>query len=116
MLSQVGGDTRSIISDLSSAKDTMIIKFNIHKQIKERLEIDLNNRVTHKPKKGINTYFFGDNRQGKCGVGISDPYVIKPQGIFTNLKVITSGHHHNLGIDSNGVLYSWGRNRFGQLG
>lgn len=40
----------------------VIIKFNLHKQIKEKLEIDLACRVTTKPKKGINTYFFGDNR------------------------------------------------------
>jgi alpha-tubulin suppressor-like RCC1 family protein len=107
-------DTKSVISSSDmSMTSNVIIKFNLHKQIKEKLEIDLANRVTTKPKKGINTYFFGDNRQGKCGVGHADPYVLRPQGVFTNFKLITSGHHHNLGLDSNGVLYSWGRNRFG---
>jgi hypothetical protein len=45
-----------------SMTSNVIIKFNLHKQIKEKLEIDLASRVTTKPKKGINTYFFGDNR------------------------------------------------------
>ena len=36
--------------------------------------------------------------------------------MFTKLKMVAGGHHHNLGIDNNKVLYAWGRNRFGQLG
>jgi hypothetical protein len=56
-------DTKSMISSSDmSMTSNVIIKFNLHKQIKEKLEIDLANRVTTKPKKGINTYFFGDNR------------------------------------------------------
>ena len=65
MLSQVeeGFDpSNSINFDMSSANDTNIEKFNIHKQIKERLEIDLAYRVSQKPKNAINTFFFGDNR------------------------------------------------------
>lgn len=68
MLSQVNGggpldDNKSVISSSDmSVTSNVIIKFNLHKQIKERLEIDLASKVTTKPKKGINTYFFGDNR------------------------------------------------------
>lgn len=42
--------------------EAMIVKFNVHKQKRELLEQDLNNKNIKKPKKGINTYFFGDNR------------------------------------------------------
>ena len=52
-----------------SMTSNVIIKFNLHKQIKEKLEIDLATKVTIKPKKGMNTFFFGDNREGKCGLG-----------------------------------------------
>lgn len=100
----------------SEAASDMIVKFNIHKKLKEALEQDLQAKVTLKPRKGINTYFFGDNRQGKCGVGHEEGFVTRPQCVFTKFKKIASGHHHNLGLDSNGVLYSWGRNKFGQLG
>ena len=60
----------------------MIVKFNLHKKLKEQLEIDLNMKVTHKPKKAINTYFFGDNRNGKCGVGHDEAFVTRPQCVF----------------------------------
>jgi alpha-tubulin suppressor-like RCC1 family protein len=64
-------------SDISITSN-IIIKFNLHKQIKEKLEIDLGNKATIKPKKGMNTYFFGDNREGKCGVGNGEVNVKRP--------------------------------------
>lgn len=36
--------------------------------------------------------------------------------IWGNFKNIASGFHHSLATDENGVLHSWGRNTFGQLG
>lgn len=77
------------------------------------LEQDLSAKNLKKPKGGINTYFFGDNRSGKCGVGNDDPLITDPKCLFNYFKDITSGHHHNLALDSNRSLYSWGRNRFG---
>lgn len=95
----------------------MLVKFQVHKELKLLLEKDLANKpAPPRTLKGINTYFFGDNRQGKCGIGNDEPYVKRPQCIMTKFKMIASGHHHNLGVDGNKVLFSWGRNRFGQLG
>eukprot|EP00347_Sterkiella_histriomuscorum_P017345 403349742 len=113
MLSQV--DSHSIYTD-GSQVEAMIVKFNVHKQKREQLEQDLNDKNVKKPKRGINTYFFGDNRQGKCGLGNDDPFVMDPKCLFNKFKDVISGHHHNLALDSNKSLYSWGRNRFGQLG
>lgn len=44
----------------------------------EELKKDLKDRVpsNYKPKPGKNTFTFGDNRQGKCGVGSFDDFVI----------------------------------------
>jgi hypothetical protein len=70
-------DTHSVVSQ-GSMMEKMIVKFNVHKKMKEMLETDLNDKITKKAKYGINTYFFGDNRQGKCGTGNDDPFVIEP--------------------------------------
>lgn len=110
MLSQV--ETHSIYTD-GSMVEKMITRFNVHKKMKEMLEIDLNNKATKKAKGRINAYFFGDNRHGKCGIGNEEPFAYDPHFLFSQFKDIASGHHHNLALDSNGSLYSWGRNSFG---
>jgi hypothetical protein len=72
-------DNKSLYSDASSHLSDMIVKFQVHKQLKQLLQQDLQNKVTTaKSQKGINTYFFGDNRQGKCGIGNDEPYVMRP--------------------------------------
>ena len=113
IMSQV--ESHSIYTSGSKINE-MIVKFNVHKIKREMLEQDLNDKNLKKPKNGINTYFFGDNRQGKCGMGNDDPFVYEPRYLFFNFKEVVSGHHHNMALDSNKSLYSWGRNRFGQLG
>ena len=69
-----------------------------------------------KPRFGYNTFMFGYNKQGICGQPI-DEFIKDPAelniGQFVN---IDCGYHHTMAIDHNGVLYSWGRNRCGQLG
>jgi alpha-tubulin suppressor-like RCC1 family protein len=82
--------------------------------VREQLEKDLQNKVVNpKSGKGLNTYFFGDNRQGKCGLGNEEAYVVKPSYLFTKFREVVSGHHHNLALDKNKIVYSWGRNRYG---
>jgi hypothetical protein len=44
--------------------------------------MDLNEIVTKKPLKGINTFLFGDNRQGKCGIGTDTPFIVNPQSLY----------------------------------
>ena len=84
--------------------------------IYERLTNDLNNKMA---KEMVNrhweTFCFGDNRDGACGLGeqadmISDPKRMK-DGHF---KEINFGFYHAVGIDHQNVMYSWGKNTFGQ--
>ena len=88
----------------------MIIKFNLHRKLKELLEADLNDKVVKKLKNGGNTYCFGDNRFGKCGIGSNDPFIKIPQHLFGKFKKIFCGYHHNVALDENMVMYSWGKN------
>ena len=62
---------------------------------------------------GANTYLFGDNRDGKCGIGSLEPFTYEPRNLYAKFEKIDCGHHHSLLIDANMVLYSWGRNRYG---
>jgi hypothetical protein len=56
MLSQV--DTHSVYTE-GSAIEAMVVKFSVHKKLKELLEQDLSCKVQAKSKKGLNTFFFG---------------------------------------------------------
>ena len=58
----------------------------------------------------------GDNRFGKCGTGGGEQFVENPKALYAQFKEICCGHHHNMALDHERVLYSWGKNRFGQLG
>lgn len=69
-----------------------------------------------KRKEVYNTYVFGDNRFGKCGQGNDAPIVSTPIYISKRLKRVENGFHHSLAIDKDRILYSWGKNNFGQLG
>jgi len=48
------------------------------------LKVDLKNKVPaeKKPFRGINAYMFGDNRDGKCGVGSEDAFIYKPSHLY----------------------------------
>lgn len=46
--------------------------------MKELLEVDLNDKSQKKPHRGINTFFFGDNRNGKCGIGNEEQFALEP--------------------------------------
>ena len=76
---------------------------------------DLGNTVAEnkRPLPGTNTMLFGDNRQGKCGVGKQEHFVHNPSGLYAKFKKIDCGHHHSLALDDNRILYSWGRDKYG---
>ena len=65
-------------------------KFVLHKHIQQLIQKDLQNKVKPdlKPKKGRNTYMFGDNRLGKCGLGSLESFVFQPQSLFAKFKRI----------------------------
>ena len=59
---------------------------------------------------------FGDNRNGRCGIGTDELFITIPKYLYTQFKKLFCGHHHSVAIDHHGALYAWGKNRFGQLG
>mmetsp|Transcript_51996 Transcript_51996/g.137347 ORF Transcript_51996/g.137347 Transcript_51996/m.137347 type:complete len:597 (-) Transcript_51996:230-2020(-) len=66
-------------------------------------------------------YTFGDNRYGQLGrdacakVEGRAPYVV-PDMLTFEAKMVAAGVHHNLVLVTPGVVWSWGRNKGGQLG
>ena len=60
---------------------------------------------------------FGQNRHGLCGQGNDEPFVYSPEYLNGGkFKALECGLFHSIGVDNNRMMYSWGRNRFGQLG
>jgi alpha-tubulin suppressor-like RCC1 family protein len=63
-----------------------------------------------------NTYAVGDNREGKWGTGRLEVSMCKPTFIRKRFTDVSCGYHHSAAIDEDGVVYTWGRPEFGQLG
>jgi len=72
-----------------------------------------------------NVYAWGFNYEGQLGNGIDSqnsttpqskvPVLVKlPAGVTA--RAIAAGENHSLAIGSDGKLYAWGWNNFGQLG
>ena len=69
-------------------------------------------------------YCWGDNQYGQLGNGFNDPCttpvrVINPQDPnlpLSGIVAISAGHWHSLAIDSNGVVWAWGKGSAGRLG
>lgn len=66
----------------------------------------------------------GDNGDNQLGLGDSVPYVYSLQqvkgeggtGYLEDISAYDAGWYHSLAADSNGTLWSWGNNTYGQLG
>jgi len=73
-------------------------------------------------------YTWGDNQYGQLGNGRNEPCsapvrVIAgmqnsedPNSPLSNIVAISAGHWHSLAIDSNGVVWVWGKTKDGRLG
>ena len=65
-------------------------------------------------------YAWGLNSSGQLGDGttINKPSAVLISNIINgkSFAQIVSGTAHNLAIDTNGALYAWGNNQYGQLG
>ena len=63
-------------------------------------------------------YAWGNSYYGQLGQGNLSPRSspVTVVGGITNWNNLTAGRDHSLGIRSTGILYSWGRNVYGQLG
>lgn len=61
---------------------------------------------------------WGDNFNGATGQGTTSGNTLVPTqvGTATNWKIVAAGGAHSLGVRTNGQLWAWGRNNFGQFG
>lgn len=62
---------------------------------------------------------WGNNEDGQCGNNTSGTsnYIYTPQQITTDLwSEVATGWNYSLAIKSDGTLWAWGRNEYGQLG
>ena len=62
---------------------------------------------------------WGLNKDGQCGVTPDSPrYITAPRLVagLANIAQIAGGTIHSLALDSNGKVWAWGNNFYGQLG
>jgi alpha-tubulin suppressor-like RCC1 family protein len=68
-----------------------------------------------------NVYSWGYNYDGELGIGVKFPTTNSPQRVLmpdgvTGWKTIAAGNGHSLALCTNGQVYAWGGNWYGQLG
>jgi alpha-tubulin suppressor-like RCC1 family protein len=63
-------------------------------------------------------WVWGDNADYKLGLGATttDEHTPTRLGSLTNWTAIACGNNHSLALQSNGTLWAWGSNAYGQLG
>jgi alpha-tubulin suppressor-like RCC1 family protein len=68
-------------------------------------------------------YSWGQNNQGQLGSVTEDPYskfavAVDTSGVLSGITItqIAAGAFFSMGMDSNGKLYTWGDNYYGELG
>jgi alpha-tubulin suppressor-like RCC1 family protein len=66
-------------------------------------------------------FSFGDNFFGQLGRSVSCkvnalPYIVRGGIDGVNICCVCAGSNHSLALSSSGMVFSWGSNRFGQLG
>ncbi len=69
-------------------------------------------------KKDGTLWTWGQNNFGQLGLGFTNNYVDTPTQVGTanDWVDIASGSYHSMALKADGTLWSWGDNRFGQLG
>lgn len=66
-------------------------------------------------------YAWGDNSIGQLGIGDTSSFTPNPVALtlpsdVTSWEQLNSGNGHTLALGSNGYIYAWGNNQFGELG
>lgn len=62
-------------------------------------------------------YVWGSGKDGRCGNGKeTNEKVPALVGTSHKFAMISSGYHHSAAVSSDGMVLSWGRGIFGQLG
>src|SRR5205085_1974865 len=63
-------------------------------------------------------FSFGNNINGQLGLGNNDLIQLRPKAIpnLNNIIQVATGWNHSLVLSSDGKVYSFGENQFGNLG
>jgi len=65
-------------------------------------------------------YAWGANEYGQLGIGRSGGYSTTPEPVQlpagVSARSVSAGYFHSLAVGSDGMLYAWGDNEYGQLG
>ncbi|MFA7150813.1 MAG: prepilin-type N-terminal cleavage/methylation domain-containing protein [Candidatus Paceibacterota bacterium] len=69
-------------------------------------------------------YAWGSNLYGGLGVGVGSDYISTPVevkgiggvGSLTGIETIGTGHRNSFAVGSDGAVYAWGLNDYGELG
>ena len=61
---------------------------------------------------------WGRNNSGQLGNGTTGTAIVSPLQVneLTNVAAIAGGQNHSLALKSDGTVWTWGRNEYGQLG
>lgn len=61
---------------------------------------------------------WGDNKNGKLGVGLSNQFVTSPTTVLglSNIASISAGFGHTCAITISADMFCWGENTYGQIG
>ncbi len=127
------------ISQISAASKNVMQELDPNSECPSEISTEIKNRTTPTPKfphskrkskakllpKAKNplnvthckVYTWGSGKDGRCGNGKENsekvPKTIKSQHAFTQLSC---GYHHSASVSREGLLLTWGRGVFGQLG
>jgi hypothetical protein len=103
-------------------QDNLYRKIELNELLSDLKIIDIKSGGNHfiaLEESGI-VYAWGDNGCGQIGNGSENEYQIAPIEVngFNNESVvmISCGNWHSMALTKNGRVYSWGDNRYGQLG
>ena len=80
-------------------------------------EVSVNNKHSAAIDTAGKLYLWGDNSVGQLGIGNSAISAVADPVLIDNSlwKYVACGAYHTAGIKSDGSLWTWGDNTFGQL-
>jgi alpha-tubulin suppressor-like RCC1 family protein len=81
-------------------------------------EISAGDATTFAIKTNGTLWVCGFGNEGQLGIGITVDkiFILTQIGTSTNWRSIDAGDTHNMAIKTNGTLWSWGANNYGELG
>lgn len=83
------------------------------------LKVELGHSHSAAIKENGDLYIWGNNSWGELGYGYSGGFGSfnpTPQKIMENVKDVSLGYFHSAAITTDGDLYMWGQNMYGEIG